>query len=406
MARFDPKPVDSISARQAREIFVRAQGLDRPPNGETGIDAMLAKTGAVQLDTISVLARSHELVAYARLGPTPRSAIESAYWSAPARTFEYLGHAACIMPIDLWPYFGFRRRALRERERSSRVPEEVFDQARARLREGPVTTSDLGGGRRPGGWWNWSAAKVALELMYRRGEIAVTVRKGWKRVYDLPERVIPPDLLAHEATDEECYERLVGLSARALGVGTLRDIVSYFYLATPHAGAAPNARRLIGELMEASGLVPVSVEGWPDTAFADPAALAAADGPLARTTLLSPFDSLIWASPQGGELKERERIRRVFGFSYSFEAYVRAPDRVHGYFTMPLLVDGRLAGRVDPKREGRTLVASAVSLEQPGDVEAMASALVEAASWVGCDAVRVDRVTPAELAEPLRRLVS
>jgi uncharacterized protein len=406
MARFDPKPVDSITARQAREIFVRAQGLDRPPNGEAGIDAMLRRLGAVQLDTISVLARSHELVAYARLGPIQRAQIEAAYWSEPASAFEYTGHAACIMPIDLWPYFAFRRRARRERERASRVPEPVFEEAWARLRDGPVMTSDLGGGRRSGGWWNWSAAKVALEVLYRRGEIAVTVRRGWKRIYDLPERVVPAELLAHEPSDAECYERLVNLSARALGVGTARDIANYFLLSTPYAGVATNARRLIAECIEASGFVPVSVEGWPETAFADPAALESPDGPPARTALLSPFDSLIWATPQAGELKERERIRRVFGFSYSFEAYVRAPDRVHGYFTMPLLVKGRLAGRVDPKREGRTLVAAAVSLETPDDLEPMAAALVEAAAWVNCNSIRIDRVTPPELSEPLRRLVA
>lgn len=405
MARLDPKPVEELSAEEARGIVLRAQGLDRPPAAGDSVDAVLGRLGAVQLDTISVLARSHELVAYARLGPVPRAAIEQAFWAEPARTFEYIGHAGCIMPLELWPYFAFRRRAVHESQ-DRRAPAEVLDEVRARLREGPVTATDLGGARGGRtGWWNWSAAKMALEGLYLRGEAAVTIRRGWERIYDLPERVLPPELLAREPSDEDCYAHLVRVAARALGVGTARDIASYFYLATRHTGTAANARRLVGASIEAAGLVPVLVEGWPEPAFADPDALSAPFAQPSRTTLLSPFDSLIWSTPRAGELKERERTRRVFGFSFSFEAYVPKEKRVHGYFSMPLLAGGRLRGRVDPAREGRTLVARRVSLDDASVLPSMASALREAATWVGCDSVRVDEVEPFELAEPLRRLL-
>jgi hypothetical protein len=146
--------------------------------------------------------------------------------------------------------------------------------------------------------------------------------------------------------------------------------------------------------MDDSGLVPVNVEGWKDQAFADPALLNARAPRLQRTTLLSPFDSLIW---------ERERTRRLFGYTLSLEAYKPKAERMHGYFTMPLLAGGRIAGYVDPAREGKTLVARNVSLHDADAVEGMASALREAAAWVECDTVRVERVQPRALAADLKR---
>lgn len=393
MARADRKARDELSAKEARWMIVRAQGLDRPAARGDGVDAVLRRLGAVQLDTISVLARSHELVPYARLGALPRARIERAYWDAPARTFEYVGHAGCILPLELWPYFAFRRRALRARERG-RLGAKVLREVRARLRDGPVVTSDLGGSRRPGGWWNWSEAKIAIEVLYRRGEVVVTARRGWKRIYDLPERALPAELLDAEPSDEECYAHLIALAARALGVGTFGDIANYFYLLVPYSGAAAGARLLARRCVEAAGLVPVAVEGWSEPAFADPRALARVPAEPSRVVLLSPFDSLVWSSPRSGELKERERIRRVFGFSYSFEAYVPEAQRTHGYFVMPLLAGGRLVGRVDPARRGRTLVAKRVSLEDRADAPAMAQALREAAEWVGCTDIELGEVSP------------
>jgi uncharacterized protein len=393
MARAPGKPRRELSAREARWTIVRAQGLDRCATRKDGVDGALRRLGAVQLDTISVLARSHELVAYARLGAIPRAKIERAYWGEPARAFEYVGHAGCILPLELWPYFAFRRRALRARERG-RLDAKVFREVRARLRDGPVATSDLGGSRRPGGWWNWSEAKIAIEILYRRGEVVVTARRGWKRIYDLPERALPAELLDAEPTDEECYAHLIALSARAVGVGTFGDIANYFYLLVPYSGAAVAARRLARSAMDAAGLVPVTVEGWSEPAFADPKALSRPPAEPSRVALLSPFDSLVWSSSRAGELRERERIRRIFGFSYCFEAYVPEAKRTHGYFVMPLLAGGRLVGRVDPARSGKTLLAKRVALEDRTAAPAMAQALREAAEWVGCTDIELGEVSP------------
>jgi uncharacterized protein len=180
-----------------------------------------------------VLARSHELVAYARLGPVPREKIELAYWhpGKPA-TFEYWAHAACILPLEQWPWFAFRRRAFRSRGmRWHKVPEHVCAQVLDRLRtDGPLTASDLGGAKSGGEWWDWSETKIAVEWLLDIGDVVCVRRSGWRRIYDLPERVIPQEQLGLDPSDEECLARLAAIAARALGVVTRSDLVDFHRL--------------------------------------------------------------------------------------------------------------------------------------------------------------------------------
>ncbi|QGZ49215.1 winged helix-turn-helix domain-containing protein [Streptomyces sp. QHH-9511] len=373
-------PVAELSADEARRIALRAQGFLGAPDRRGGVRGVLRHLGQVQLDTISVLARSHELIPYARLGAVGRTTVEDAYWTE-RHAFEYWSHAACILPIEEWPLFAFRRRAYRDRpqwhhELSDGAYDAVIKQLRA---EGPQTATELGGAKNKGEWWDWSESKIAVERALMYGEVVCTERRGWKRVYDLAERAIPKTLLHDDLDDTECLLRLVRQAGEALGVGTRADIADYHRI----KGEAFDA------VVEASGLVPVVVEGWGKPAWADPAALATEPRGRHRTTLLSPFDSLIW---------ERARTERIFGFTHRLEAYVPKQKRVHGYFAMPLLAGGRLLGRVDPARDGGTLVAKQVSLESAKAVEPMARALREAAEWVGCDTVRIERTDHPELA--------
>ncbi|WBO65922.1 winged helix-turn-helix domain-containing protein [Streptomyces camelliae] len=380
-----PRPTTILTADDARRIALRAQGFLGAPDRRAGVRGVLRHLGAVQLDTISVLARSHELVPYARLGAVGRKTVEAAYWSG-TRAFEYWSHAACLLPIEEWPHFAFRRRAYRHRPHwNHELPEGTYEQVIKQLRaEGPLTSTELGGAKRTSDWWDWSGTKVAVERALMYGEVVCVARRGWKRVYDLAERAIPDALLHDELDDTECLRRLVRLAGESLGVGTRADIADY--------------HRLKGEQVDAviadSGLVPVEVEGWGRPAWADPAALAAPPRGRHRTTLLSPFDSLIW---------ERARTERIFGFTHRLEAYVPKPKRVYGYFAMPVLAGGLLVGRVDPAREGRTLVAKQVTLDGAKAVPAVAQALIEAAGWVDCTDVRVERVDAPELREPLVR---
>ncbi len=381
-----PAPDVTLTADEARRIALRAQGLLGAPDRRTGARGVLRHLGAVQLDTISVLARSHELVPYARLGAIGRQAVESAYWSG-EHSFEYWSHAACVLPIEEWPHFAFRRRAFRERgHRWHQMKDREASCAAVRDRlksEGPLTTAGLGGGRNGGEWWDWSESKIAVEWLLDTGEVVVTERRGWKRVYDLAERAVPEALLHDDIDDHECLRRLVTQAGAALGVATRADLADYHRL----KGDQVNA------VLPDTGLVPVEVQGWGKPAWADPAALASPPRGRHRTTLLSPFDSLIW---------DRPRTERVFGFTHRLEAYVPKPKRVHGYFVMPLLAGGRLCGRVDPAREGTTLVARQLSMRDAKAVEPMAEALREAAEWVGCDAVRVERCDPEPLRTPLQ----
>ncbi|MDQ0991248.1 winged helix-turn-helix domain-containing protein [Streptomyces sp. V3I7] len=385
-----PRSALTLSADDARRIALRAQGFLGIPDRRAGVPGVLRHLGAVQLDTISVLARSHELIPYARLGAVGRRTVEHSYWkpapSARPHAFEYWSHAACILPVEEWPHFAFRRRAYRNRPHwNHELPDGAYEQVVKQLRaEGPLTATQLGGAKKTSEWWDWSGTKVAVERALMYGEVVCVERRGWKRVYDLAERAIPEALLHDELDDTECLRRLIRLAGRSLGVGTRADIADY--------------HRLKGEQVDAviadSGLVPVTVEGWGKPAWADPEALRTPPRGRHRTTLLSPFDSLIW---------ERARTERIFGFTHRLEAYVPKSKRVYGYFAMPVLAGGQLVGRVDPAREGRTLVAKQVTLDGAKAVPATAQALVEAAGWVECTDVRVERVDAPELREPLIR---
>jgi uncharacterized protein len=428
-------PVD-LSRDDARRLALLAQGLVsgvlplRPGQSTraavarrtAAVDSTLRRLGAVQLDTVSVLARSHELVQYARLGAVGREAVETAYWgggSGPehpgeATTFEYWSHAASILPVEEWPLFAFRRRAYARRGfHWHREPTRAFAEVRRALADGgPITTSDIGGAKRGSDWWDWSDSKIAVEWLLFLGEVVCVRRVGWRRVYDLATRAIPEvhrtpgpqwgewsdDEGVVGPSDEECLRHLLRRSVQVLGVGTVGDIVDVHRLAS-RSLPRPYLVSLLEELVETGEVRRVTVPGWPSPTYADAAHLAALSGfaesgraPRSRTTLLSPFDSLVW---------HRDRTERIFDFDYQLELYVPAHKRVHGYFTMPVLHGGRLVARVDPKRDKGVLRARQVSFEtgRRGAVSASAitgtaAALREAANWVGCDSVALDRVVP------------
>jgi uncharacterized protein YcaQ len=400
-----PPPTVTLSADQARRIALRAQGLLGAPDRRAGVRGVLRHLGAVQLDTISVLARSHELVPYARLGTVGRPAVERAYWGA-GTSFEYWSHAACVLPIEEWPLFAFRRRAYRDRGNlwNHQVSEQAYRAVLDRLRaDGPLTSTELGGTLRSSGddprtpaapseWWDWSESKVAVERALAFGDVVCTERRGWKRVYALAEQAVPAELFERDPSDRECLARLVRQAGQALGVATRADLTDYHRLKSAQLDAA----------LAESGLVPVAVAGWgadgaEAPAWADPAALDAAAGGRHRTTLLSPFDSLIW---------DRARTERIFGMAHRLEAYTPKSRRIHGYFAMPLLTGGRLVGRVDPAREGRTLVARRISLDSPRHLPALAQALREAAEWVGCSAVRIEELHDEAVRPQLAKLLA
>ena len=252
------------------------------------------------------------------------------------------------------------------------------DAVRAQLRdEGPLTTKDLGGAKASAEWWDWSEAKIAVEWLLDVGEVVCVERRGWRRVYDLAERAIPADLLREEPTEEACSTRLVAQGGRAMGVATRSDLADYHRLLLDQVDGGDRGDR--PRAGDGRGL------GRAD-AWADPAALETPVRGRHRTTLLSPFDSLIW---------DRKRTTRIFGFEHRIEAYVPKPKRVHGYYAMPLPRRAAISSAGStPSATGRTLHAVQVSVEPQRDRQD-GGALREAAEWVGCDAVALGRVDSA-----------
>ncbi len=393
----------SLTLDQARRISLAAQGLAAPTRraagGQAALRAALERLGAIQIDSINVVARNHELVLAARAGAHDPAAFERLVYRRRAG-FEYWGHAASFLPIGHYRLFLPRMRRMAAitrgwwvdvRKRNAALYGPVLDRIRA---EGPLAASafrDPSGPRR-GTWWDWAPAKHVLEDLFDQGTVLVHDRVNFERRYDLAERVLPASVDASEPKPAEAALSLTVLAAGALGVGTAADLADYFRL------RPQDARPALAEAVGAGLLEEVAVAGWAKPAYLVPGTRVPrrlAHPPV----LLSPFDSLIWS---------RERTQRLFGFRYRLEVYVPAAKRVHGYYTMPVLHGGELVARVDPKHDRATgcLLLRALHLEDggaPADaVAATAVAATRLAAHLGADRVEAGDGMPTRLARELR----
>lgn len=402
------RPDSELSAAQARQLALRAQQLWRQPRTRAkpaAIPPLVRQLGAVQIDTISVLARNHQLVLNARLGALPKAELEQAIWPAAASPhFEYWSHAACVLPVADWPLFEFRRQAFRAKgERWHQVPKRSLSRVVDQVRDlGPVTTTEVGGARQSAAWWDWSESKIALEWLLDIGVLACTRRLGFRRQYDLAERAIPAANLGAVAPEPALLE-LLNRSLKVLGVGTRDDILDIHRLRlTPGLGDRDPLKLAWQKFIQQPDVVAVSVPGWGKPAWARMDSLAELDRSRPnRAVMLSPFDSLIWHRP---------RMQRLFGMTHQIEAYTPAAKRVYGYFAMPVLAGDRLVARVDPARDQQTLRAVKVTFEaeQPDDrdIQAVASALAEAAGWVSANRVLVESCRPARCKPALNQALA
>ena len=385
------RPEVVLSARQARLVAVAAQGFlapgAAPDPGTRRLRRLIDDLGVVQLDSVNVLARSHYLPAFSRLGPYRRERLEDMAWGSTPSLFEYWGHEASLMPLALQPLMRWRMGRARDGEtwsglaRFGRERADFIAAVRRRIEtEGPLTGGDVASGPRGAGWWNWSDGKLALEWMFWAGEVTTRTRRGFERVYDLTERVIPRTILdLPTPTEAEAHRGLLRIAARALGVATAGDLRDYFRL--PARGIADR----LAELVEAGDLRPASVEGWRRPAYLHPG--AARPRKSRAVALLSPFDNLIWS---------RERAERLFGVRIRLEIYTPSHRREHGYYVLPLLVDDAIVARVDLKadRQAGCLRVQAAHLEpaaaEAPASEALATGLAEMARWLSLDGIVVN----------------
>ena len=400
--------MDALSLGEARRMALGAQGFAEAALGrEADVRALrsrvIARVGLIQIDSVNVLQRAHYLPAFSRLGSYDTSLLDRLSWYAPRRLFEYWGHEASLLPVELWPLMQWRMRRAHDeawggmRDVNRRRPDlvaAVLEEIRAR---GPVTAAGVAHLDEPrsrkGPWWDWSDVKRALEFLFWSGEITSARRRRFERLYDVPERVLPAAVLATPVpAEDEAQRALLRIAAKAMGVATEADLRDYFRL------SAVDAKPRVAELVAAGDLVPVAVEGWTQPAFVAPGARVPRR--VDARALVGPFDSLVWNRP---------RIERLFGFRYRIEIYVPEPQRVHGYYVLPFLLGDRLVARVDLKsdRAASALLVQAAHAEPGAPDEtpaALAGELRRMATWLGLDDVLVgDR---GDLAAGLRGALS
>ncbi len=385
------RTVDSLSRAQARRVALVAQGFRDPrhtiPTMRT-FSRTLARTAVLQIDSVNVLQRAQYVPLYSRMGPYDTDLLRRAAEKPPRRVVEYWAHVAAFMPVELWPMMQHRMRHFRENGHewtAIRHDAELVESLLAEVAErGPSTARDLDEGlpRLKQHWgWNWSASKKALEYLFAAGGLAVAGRNSqFERLYDLPERVIPPHVLAAPVpADDDAHIELVRRAAVAHGVGTEPCLRDYFRMRPEHS------QRAVRSLVEAGELLPVRIEGWDRPAYLH------RDAALPRRVharaLLSPFDPVVW---------ERTRTENLFGFRYRIEIYVPERQREYGYYVLPFLLGDQLVGRVDLKadrRQGvlRVLAAWSEPGAPPGTAPELAAELVSLAQWLGLSDVVVGR---------------
>jgi uncharacterized protein YcaQ len=393
--------VTRLTQLQARRIVLAAQGFGRSrPTVKVSarhVNAVIGRLGLFQIDSVNVLQRAHYLPLFSRLGGYDVELLHRAAGRAPRRLFEYWAHEAALVDVRLWPALQWRMddasgmwggiQALADEK--PEVVARVLDDVRDR---GPLTSRDIEqdvANSRDQWGWNWSEAKRALEYLFYTGQVTAARRNGaFERLYDIPERVLPPDVFALPRLDlHDAHVELVRHASQALGVGTAQCLRDYFRLSPEPTRAAIDELTADGELM------PVEIAGWKRPAYLH------AEAPKPRRirgrALLSPFDPLVF---------ERTRTERLFDFRYRIEIYVPAAKRVHGYYVLPFLLGDDLVARVDLKADRAAGILHVLSAwgepHAPAETAAeLAAELHVMAEWLGLSEVQVAR--RGDLAEAL-----
>ena len=395
--------VDSVSPALARRIALAAQGFGRPlPESPRTrqVAGVVDRLGLLQIDSVNVFERSHYLPAFSRIGDYDRALLDRLTTGRRGRMIEYWAHQASFIPRELWPLFEFRREEYRQSgsEWGGWLVENrtLADWLRTELAaNGPMPASAIehDANERRGPWWGWSDVKRTLEWMFRVGEVVCVERRRFERVYALPEQALAPELLHEPPAEADAVRDLVGRAGAALGIATEADLADYWRM------KRALVREAIRDLEDAGELVPVEVRGWSIGGRPAPAWVhrdARRPRKLEAAAVLSPFDPVVWFRP---------RTERLFDFHYRIEIYTPEPDRKFGYYSLPVLIDDDVVGRVDLKSDRKAGVLRVQSAwTEPSAPAETAARLVpvlrRAAAWQGLGGIEVaDR---GDLAPALR----
>jgi uncharacterized protein YcaQ len=394
---------ERLSLAMARRVALAAQGFGEPrPTGPITprhVARVLSRIGLLQIDSVSAVIRAHYMPLFSRLGPYPMELLDKAASSRKRTLFEYWAHEASFLPLATWPLMQWRMQRARANDASeiylglarwaqdrTSFIEDIYREVATR---GPIAASDIDGAKGSGGWWGWSDEKHAFEWLFWAGRITTASRRGFERLYDLPERVLPAEIHAlpvPEAAD--AHRELLRISARALGVATYGDLRDYFRL------SPADMKGRIEELVETGELLPVAVEGWKNQAYLHRDARMPRK--IEARALLAPFDPVVW---------ERSRSERLFDFRYRIEIYTPAEKRQYGYYVLPFLLGDRIVARIDLKadRPAGVLRVHAAYAEPCAPPHTAAELLLELdlmRQWLGLEKIEI---TPAgDLAPALR----
>jgi hypothetical protein len=391
------KRLDALSIADAKALALAAQGFDspRPANKATQrhVNSLISRLGVIQIDSVNVLVRSQELPLFSRLGNHDRNAIPKATESQ--KIFEYWGHEAAHLPVEIHPLFRWKMEAARLGKARHWGLTSFYDDNKAFVKRmlkhvetnGPTTARELSTRTEKRGadkktWWDWDESKTALEYLFLTGQLMSRGRgTDFARIYDTPERVLPQQVLdAPTPNEHDARKQLLVRSAIAQGVATATDLADY-YRQKPAA-----VKPLIAELVEEGELRAVTVEGWTEKAFMHRSAKLPKQ--LHATALLSPFDSLVWCRP---------RNERLFDFHYRIEIYTPKEKRKFGYYVLPFMMNGQMVGRVDLKADRANSKLLVHSLHTEKGVkrsavnDALNNELRAMASWLGLDKVAKSR---------------
>ena len=351
-----------MNNQDARRLFLDRHGLLRPGSGPgrgEDLDGVLHDLGFVQVDSVNTLARAHDLILWSRRSQYRPRALE--HLVAGRRTaFEHWTHDAAVIPMSFYPMWRLKferdeahMRARWPRARRAGWDEEIETVLRHVTDHGAVSSLDIGDGEKKGssGWWDWHPSKVALEFLWRSGQLSICHRKGFRKVYDLPERVIPSEHLNAREDDAQIIDWAMSEALTRLGFGTSGELAAFFDIVT-----RDQAKTWCAEALAAGRLIEADIEmtdGRVRRSFTTDYILdsaASSPTPSSRVRLLSPFDPA---------LRDRARAERLFGFHYRIEIFVPEAKRRYGYYVFPVLQGDRLIGRLDAKREGDVLAVRA-----------------------------------------------